>query len=462
MNVVLHWILTIVLFIISLSVLIVIHELGHLSMAKLFNVYCQEFSIGFGPALLKKRKEGKETYFSIRAVPLGGYVSMYGEDVELEEGLVLPKERSLDGIKKWKKAIILSAGVILNALLALTLFAVSNLCFKTNYATAKAKVSESSVLYEVGVKEDDLLYVYGPADGTLTSKNLVNAKYEKDGLTYEDRFFIIDDNVTYRDNPYVLCYYPNGNKGDVTFTDSIFLFPGTKDEYIIKTSFEGWPELKNYPDYRESYLLPIDGTSYDTKLKFMSEVDGEVVTNEYDVTIKSKASGKGYIWEDIGLYLKFDRRWAPFSERMKNTFSDFGNASILVFKGLGSIFKGGIKNMSGIVGILNVSNSVLSRFTFDYYLYLWGLISVNLAIFNLLPFPGLDGWALLVTGIEGSVNSIKRRKYMKENANLDNYQEFKIPNKVKNIVSFIGLALLMLLMIAILALDVLRWVGVIK
>ena len=73
-----QWILSIVLFIFSLGVLIVIHELGHFSMAKLFNVYCQEFSIGFGPALLHKRKKGKETSFSIRAVPLGGYVSKIG------------------------------------------------------------------------------------------------------------------------------------------------------------------------------------------------------------------------------------------------------------------------------------------------------------------------------------------------------------------------------------------------
>ena len=53
-----EWVLSIVLFILSLGILIVIHELGHLSMAKLFNVYCQEFSIGFGPSLLHKRKKG--------------------------------------------------------------------------------------------------------------------------------------------------------------------------------------------------------------------------------------------------------------------------------------------------------------------------------------------------------------------------------------------------------------------
>ena len=86
-----EWILSFLLFIVSLGMLVTIHEAGHFSMAKLFNVYCREFSIGFGPALLKRKKEGKETYFSIRAIPLGGYVSMFGEDAaELEEFKDLP------------------------------------------------------------------------------------------------------------------------------------------------------------------------------------------------------------------------------------------------------------------------------------------------------------------------------------------------------------------------------------
>ena len=113
-----QWILSILLFIFSFGLLIVIHEFGHFSTAKLFNVYCQEFSIGFGPKLLKVRKEGHETYFSIRAIPLGGYVSMYGEGAELEEGVTLPPSRSIDGIARPKRAIVMAAGITLNALLA--------------------------------------------------------------------------------------------------------------------------------------------------------------------------------------------------------------------------------------------------------------------------------------------------------------------------------------------------------
>ena len=69
---------TILLFIIILGVLISWHELGHLLAAKKFNVYCYEYSIGFGPALYKNKK--KETHFYLRAIPLGGFVKMAGEE----------------------------------------------------------------------------------------------------------------------------------------------------------------------------------------------------------------------------------------------------------------------------------------------------------------------------------------------------------------------------------------------
>ena len=128
-------------------------------------------------------------------------------------------------------------------------------------------------------------------------------------------------------------------------------------------------------------------------------------------------------------------------QRMKYTFEDYGNASVAVFKGIGMLFTGGLRNMSGIVGIFTTSAQLYGNYQFATYLYFWGLISVNLAIFNLLPFPGLDGWQILVTTVEG----ITRKK---------------IPNKVKSIVSFVGLALLFLLMIAVISFDVLRIVGV--
>ncbi len=123
---VLTTILYILLFIVFLSILIIVHELGHLAMAKAFNVYCLEYSVGMGPLLFKYKRKNGETQFSFRAIPFGGYVSMYGEGVELPDGVEIPQSRSLNGIKWWKRAIILIAGVTMNTLLALTFFFAAN------------------------------------------------------------------------------------------------------------------------------------------------------------------------------------------------------------------------------------------------------------------------------------------------------------------------------------------------
>ena len=76
----------IVLFVLGLSLLIFIHEFGHFIFAKLFKVYCLEFSIGMGPSIISKKfKKDEETTYSIRALPIGGYVSMAGETLDSAE-----------------------------------------------------------------------------------------------------------------------------------------------------------------------------------------------------------------------------------------------------------------------------------------------------------------------------------------------------------------------------------------
>ena len=74
--------LTFILFILLFTVIIMIHEAGHLLVAKKFGVYCYEFSFGMGPLLFSKKF--KETQYSIRALPIGGYVAMAGEDSDEE------------------------------------------------------------------------------------------------------------------------------------------------------------------------------------------------------------------------------------------------------------------------------------------------------------------------------------------------------------------------------------------
>ena len=114
-------IINILVFFVILGAIVLIHELGHFLTAKLFGVYCAEFSIGMGPKLFSKKKG--ETDYQIRALPIGGYVAMAGEADQEDNELMkdVPYERTLKGIKTWKKCIIMLAGVFMNFVLALVL-----------------------------------------------------------------------------------------------------------------------------------------------------------------------------------------------------------------------------------------------------------------------------------------------------------------------------------------------------
>mgnify|MGYP002518987717 CR=1 FL=1 len=97
--------------ILALTILVVIHEFGHFFFAKLFKVKVNEFALGMGPAILKK-KIG-ETQYALRLFPIGGFVSMEGEDSESDD------DRAFNKKKPYQRFIIVAAGAILNLILGI-------------------------------------------------------------------------------------------------------------------------------------------------------------------------------------------------------------------------------------------------------------------------------------------------------------------------------------------------------
>lgn len=95
------------------GLIIVVHELGHFSVAKFFKVKINEFSIGMGPALFKRKK--KDTVYALRLLPIGGFVSMEGEDEDSED------ENAFNKKACWKRVLIVAAGAFMNILLGLIL-----------------------------------------------------------------------------------------------------------------------------------------------------------------------------------------------------------------------------------------------------------------------------------------------------------------------------------------------------
>ena len=416
-------ILYILLFIVCLSVLIMIHELGHFTAAKIFKVYVQEYSIGFGPAIFHKKRKNGETYFSLRIIPFGGYVSMYGEGVELEDGVQVDQSRSLDGIKKWKRAIILAAGVTMNAILALHLFFISNIAFREQQLYLRNMTVEvDSKAALAGLKTLDVIAL----DSEINSD--VDSWHAKDNSSLH----LLDSNatVTYQD--------------DSTATAFAFIdVSGVKDYKNI--SINKYMCLYASNEGKVNYTSPI---TPDNNFKSVL-IDFKTVTefNEKDVAISfeshpilvEKDVNGGF--EDIGYkFYHYIGKQLNFGEALGKSFVDFGESSTLIVKALGTLFtKETWNSMGGIVAIGFQSTSILQNLGLGKYIYLWGALSVNLAIVNLLPFPGLDGWQLLVLAVEAATRK-------------------KIPNKVKTIVSIVGLVILFAFMGVILIKDLITYV----
>ena len=159
-----------------------VHEAGHFTFAKLFGVKVNEFSIGMGPKLLSRKKG--ETQYSWRLLPIGGYVSMEGEDDDSED------ERAFGKKPCWQRIVIVVAGALVNIIIGLILVAIS-----------------------LGISD------------SLSGTNYIHSFYnsegqqiaEMNGLQSKDRILKIDGkNVFYYTDVYYLASRDEGSTSDVT------------------------------------------------------------------------------------------------------------------------------------------------------------------------------------------------------------------------------------------------------
>ena len=109
--------MTFVYFILILGIIVFVHELGHFIFAKKAGIYIYEFSIGMGPQIFKWKRKNDETEYSIRLFPIGGYVQMAGESVEIDENI--PKEKRLQSKTWFQRFMTVGAGIMFNFILAL-------------------------------------------------------------------------------------------------------------------------------------------------------------------------------------------------------------------------------------------------------------------------------------------------------------------------------------------------------
>ena len=319
---------TIVTFIAILSILVIIHELGHYTVARLFGVHVEEFGFGLPPRIFGKKIKG--TIYSLNWLPIGGFVKLAGEDEEDVEAekkkITSAKQRSHYFWAKTRRqrGLILIAGVCMNFLLAVaitTILLIRGISEPTKVVHIET-ISPDSPASAAGLKEQDIVF----------------------SIQYTDQ---------------------EGNK--------------TKE---LQNPQELIDIVKQSPDLPVTLSLIRDGQAISTTL----------------VPRKDPPVGEGPLGVAVSNIEKHTYSWmiAPFVavkiniERMGVMLTSLGG--VIAKLVTGQSLQGG--EIAGPIGIAQVTGKAV-QYGFDAVLEFMSILSLNLALLNILPFPALDGGRLM-------------------------------------------------------------------
>ncbi len=411
----------IIAFIFMFGALVFVHELGHLIFAKRAGILCREFAIGMGPKLFSWTRN--ETLYTLRALPIGGYVKMAGEDPEALE--LKPGQQ---------------IGFILNDQNVITKIITSEFDkFPTSQVLEVEAADLEHQLFIRFLETEDKQVTY-----TVDPK----ATYFIDGSEYQIAPYNRQFNS--KSVPKRAMALFAGPMMNFIFAFLLFIAIGFMQGVptgepalgtIIPDSAAEQYGLKEGDQVKAINGKPVDSWESvvssiqkypDETVPFEIMRDGETITKEVKVnSVESEGKEIG----QIGVYAPTEKSPAKvITSAAQQTYM----WSTQIFIAVGDMFTGGfsVDNLAGPVGIYSATKEVVNT-GFSEFLTWTAVLSVNLGIINLLPLPALDGGRLLFLGIEG----VRGKPISREK---------------ESIVHFVGFALLMLLMIAVTWNDIQR------
>ncbi len=376
----------------SILLLIGFHEAGHFFAAKAFGVYVIEFAIGFGPKLGSLK--GRETRYTLRAIPFGGYVRMAGED-RRDTDAEVPQERRLYGKPPWVRAVISLAGPSVNLLLAFVL-------------TVAVVWSLNLPVLQVAEVIPDT-----PAEGVLAAGDRI--------LSIDGRPIYLIDQVTsaiQRSNGEALSL--EIRRGGAEETQVLHIVPtydAETERYMVGAYFGVVARTSEVvaidPDspLAASGLQPgdriveLEGTPVETYVDLMLALDERLPTPSVSATVRRQdetltvvlptddASLEAWLGDIEFSDLGIDVRHAGFVNGLLLGSGQFAQYVVGLGEVVGGIVTGRVAASEAIAGPIGVAELLGEsvRVGADYFFQLLAFLSLNFGLLNLIPFPGLDG-----------------------------------------------------------------------
>lgn len=414
----------VLLAILILMIMITVHELGHYLVGKAFKFKINEFAIGMGPAIFKRTMKSGEI-FSIRLFPFGGFCAFDGEDQDGDD------PNAFNNKKPWQRILVLVAGATMNYLLALLIIIISMSAY-----------GQSTLGMQYG-RHDEAIYGTSIEEQIPADKSINDGEYivslTRDGKK-SNIYMTVD----------LISSLNHAKKGDVVTAELISGGKTVKRDIILRADVE----CKNLTEVTKAYdalgigyamQLEANGSSPFIKGDFLIKIGAPDVEyknatfvytpDDVAYVLKDKAVGDTvWFWttRDTKYVYTFGSSWSAcektgegvmnylgIKETARNYYvtatyvkhgffktigHSFGYSFKIggtVFRTLGQLLTGklGLNAVGGTITTIKTTSEVIS-YGFRYALEIMAFIGVNLAVFNLLPIPALDGARVVFCVIE--------------------------------------------------------------
>jgi regulator of sigma E protease len=384
--------LNIVIAILALSIIIMIHEIGHFIAARAVGIKVLEFAIFMGPKLFSFERKG--TIYSIRAIPIGGFVAMEGEEEDVDSST------SYSRMPAWKKIIAVSAGPAANFIFALLVLFI--LFLSSGYALdTNTVIEEGTVAYEAGLRSGDELVsidgrrVFDPLDLTVLLYTVdgreIEIEYKRDG----EKFTALAVPEQVGGDRYMINFIPDGDTTVIGQLDEesngyiAGLRTGDKIVTVNGISVTNRDEIDD-----------VMGQSNGDPIIVGIEKDGEYSLFTFDPVFQSIPE-----YYDLGVYYSGSSTniWTAIKHSVQFSISTLRAVILSIVWLVTGAVK--FKEMMGPVGIVTTIGATIQQDTFKLFIInlanMMAFISLNLGLMNLIPFPALDGSKIVIHTIEG-------------------------------------------------------------
>lgn len=387
----------------SLSILVAVHELGHLLAAKYFGMRVEQFSIGFPPKIWSFKKG--ETEYAISAIPLGGYVKISGmidESMDKEQMNQPPQPWEFRSKPAWQRLIVMLGGITVNVIMGVIIFILLTYFLGEVYYS-KDDINRSGTLV-IGSLAKKLGLQQGDKILKINGKEFFDYQdvYKADNLIASNASFTVDRNGETVEVKIPEDFIENFNKNDKDITFIKFRFPAEIGE-VAPRSIAEKVGLQEGDAFVEVDGQPV--VYFDEIAKIIDTLEQQ---NADSVSFAISRNGKIMRFKEAFNKDKYQIGFGP--KGLVHVKYDFVSSIGVGFKkafstlytqilAFGKIFRGelSLKSISGPIGMVKAYGP---EWDWIRFWTITGLLSLVLAFMNLLPIPALDGGHVMFLSFE--------------------------------------------------------------